>query len=68
LLALFQQYGPSLLLKSDNEFNTEKLAVYLDDEHRSSLRRLAALLTEHGVIQLLSAPAWPRYNAAIEKR
>ena len=66
LAALFQQYGPPLVLKSDNEFNPEKLAAYLDAEPRSSLRRLAALLTEHGVIQLLSPPAWPRYNAAIE--
>ena len=43
LLVLFQQYGPPLLLKSDNEFNTEKSAEYQDDAQRSALRRLAAL-------------------------
>ena len=66
LAALFQQHGPPLLLKSDNEFNTEKAALDLDEERRSTLRRLAALLDEHGVVQLLSPPALPRYNAAIE--
>jgi len=66
LLVLFQQYGPPLLLKSDNEFNTENLAVCLDEKQRSALRRLAALLVEHGVVQLLSPPAWPRYNGAVE--
>ena len=57
LLALFQRHGPPLVLKSDNEFNTDKVAVNLDDELRSSLQKLAALLAEHGVIQLLSPPA-----------
>jgi hypothetical protein len=66
LVALFQRYGPPLVLKSDNEFNADKVAANLDDELRSSLQKLAALLAEHGVIQLLSPPAWPRYNAAIE--
>ena len=46
--------------------NTEKLAVYLDAEQRSALLRLAALLSAHSVILLLSPPAWPRYKTAIE--
>jgi len=66
LMALFQRYGPPLVLKSDNEFNADKVAANLDDTLRCGLQKLAALLAEHAVIQLLSPPAWPRYNGAVE--
>ena len=70
LASLFSQYGPPLVLKSDNEFDTGVLETLpknsLLPEERTALGRLAALLAEHGVIPLLSPPYYPEYNAAIE--
>lgn len=53
LAALFAQYGPPLVLKSDNG------PAFI----AATTRRL---LAEAGVIPLFSPPRWPRYNGAIE--
>lgn len=51
LRALFAEYGPPLVLKSDNEFDS---------------REMAALLQTNRVTHLLSPPVLPQYNGAIE--
>ena len=71
LASLFAQYDPPLVLKSDNEFDTWTVQDAgprrdWNDESWAALRRLAALLSEHGVLPLLSPSYYPEYNAAIE--
>jgi len=51
LKALFAQYGPPLVLKADNAFGA---------------REVLDLLEEYRVQPLLSPPAYPKYNGAIE--
>lgn len=53
LLRLFLQYGPPLVLKSDNGSTLTAALV-------------AELLDRYGVIPLVSPPYWPRYNGACE--
>jgi hypothetical protein len=71
LAGLFSQYTPPLVLKSDNEFDTwtvQDAPSRRDwaEESWAALRRLVALLSEHGVVPLLSPSYYPEYNAAIE--
>ena len=48
-----RRYGPPLVIKSDN--GSAFTAELFQD-----------LLSEHGVTQLLSPPALPRYNGSVE--
>jgi hypothetical protein len=71
LSALFAQYTPPLVLKSDNEFDTWSALEALKrhgfkPEEGAALQELAKLLEKHGVIPLLSPSYYPEYNAAIE--
>lgn len=71
LETLFKEHGAPLVLKSDNEFDTWSIkrpdaqAIY-QPQNLSALQRLAAVLDNFKVIQLLSPPAYPEYNASIE--
>jgi hypothetical protein len=66
LSVLFEQHGPPLVLKSDNSFDVTKVYPHSAPEHVEGAQRLAKLLNENQVIQLLSPPYWPQYNGAIE--
>jgi len=71
LVALFSQYNPPLVLKSDNEFDTWSVLEPLkqrgfEPEEWTALQELARLLENNGVIPLLSPSYYPEYNAAIE--
>lgn len=66
LAVLFEQYTPPLVLKSDNAFDVTKVYPRSAPEHVEGAQRLAKLLKENQVIQLLSPPYWPQYNGSIE--
>jgi hypothetical protein len=71
LSALFAQYTPPLVLKSDNEFDIWSVLEPskqegFSPEEWTALQELAALLNKHKVIPLLSPGYYPEYNAAIE--
>ena len=66
LTALFKQYAPPLVLKSDCAFDTTFTPAYLEPDEAGARKKLAELLFSQQVFHLLSPPYTPQYNAAIE--
>jgi len=66
LRVLFARYGAPLVLKSDNEFDTDAVFNFVEDPNRGARADLAALLKANQVNHLLSPRYHPQYNGAIE--
>jgi len=66
LRVLLETYGAPLVLKSDNEFDTQFVSRFGDDPDAGARVLLAQLLDHYAVVHLLSPPYFPRYNGAIE--